>query len=181
MTTSDIRTYTLEAIEPDQVEHALAVLDSAARWLAGKGIEQWPLSFTESPHRSRRIEEEAERGNVFVAFAFGSTPIGTFTLTDWQDPDFASGWPEGEVSAQYLTRLAVSHTGRRTQPHLGTRLIADAAEIAANVHDADVLRLDCAKTNTRLHEYYLDHEFDRVGRVDVPGRKSGALFERQIR
>jgi hypothetical protein len=57
----------------------------------------------------------------------------------------------------------------------------DYAATIAEMRGASVLRLDCSRTNDRLHRYYHDHGFDRVAIVEVPGRKSGALFEKRIR
>jgi hypothetical protein len=180
MTLAAQRSFNLEQIEPDRIEDALGPLDSAARWLAGKGIEQWPMSFTQSPERCRKLEEEAERGNVFVAYALNQ-PAGTITITDWQDPDFAAGWPERpEGSAQYVMRLAVSHFGRRLIPGLGTRLL-DYALYLTEFRGADVVRLDCSRLNNKLHNYYKANGYDVVGEVAVPGRKSGKLFERNVR
>lgn len=193
MTTVDTqagRTLHVEEIDSEQIEYALGPLDAAARWLADSGIEQWPLSFTESPKRVDWLREQADQGNVFVWFALGMTPVGTLTLTDWQDPDFAAAWAAspaynpvlvGEPRAQYVARFAVPPLGRRLfDGTLGTRMLDYAATIA-EVRGASVLRLDCAKNNDRLHQYYDDHGFDRVAIVDVPGRKSGALFEKRLR
>lgn len=193
MTTTDVqaaRSLHVEEIGSDQLEYALTPLDAAARWLADSGIEQWPLSFTESPQRRSWLAEQADRGNVFVWFALSATPVGTLTLTDWQDPDFADGWKRSPhhspfllnmPRAQYVARFAVPPLGRRLfDGTLGTRMLDYAATIA-EVRGASVLRLDCAKDNERLHRYYHDHGFDHVGTAEVPGRKSGALFEKRLR
>jgi ribosomal protein S18 acetylase RimI-like enzyme len=137
------------------------------------------MSFTESPKRTGWLKEQADLGNVFVWFALGHHPVGTLTLTPWQDPDFAAGWPNRDLFAQYVARFAVAPLGRRLFTGLGTRMLDHAATIAAQ-RGAQVLRLDCAKRNDRLQRYYGEHGFDHVGTVDLPERKSGALFERRI-
>jgi GNAT superfamily N-acetyltransferase len=196
MTTTDVdaaRSLHVEEIDSEQLEYALGPLDAAARWLAAEGIEQWPLSFTESPERAGWLGEQADKGNVFVWFALGMSPVGTLTLTDWQDPDFADGWahlanrrgplsvPTDDPFAQYVARFAVPPLGRRLfDGTLGTRMLDYAATIA-EVRGASVLRLDCSKTNERLHRYYFEHGFEHVATVEVPGRKSGALFEKRLR
>lgn len=175
------RSLHVEEVDSELIEYALGPLDAAARWLADAGIEQWPLSFTESPKRAGWLKEQADRGNVFVWFALGTNPVGTLTLTDWQDPDFAHGWPDQDAAAQYVARFAVPPLGRRLfDGTLGPRMLDYAATIA-EVRGASMLRLDCAKNNDRLHRYYHDHGFDRVGTVEVVGRKSGALFEKRLR
>lgn len=183
------RSLHVEEIDGDQIEYALGPLDAAARDLADRGIEQWPISFTESPKRAGWLREQADRGNVFVWFALGTNPVGTLTLTDWQDPDFAAGWTSRgdgtplspSTPAQYICRFAVPPLGRRLfDGTLGPRMLDYAATIA-EMRGASVLRLDCAKGNDRLQRYYHDHGFNHVATVEVPGRKSGALFEKRIR
>lgn len=174
------RSLHVEEVEEDTLEYALGPLDAAARWLADLGIEQWPMSFTESPERAGWLAEQAAQGNVFVWFALGLNPVSTLTLTSWQDPDFAHGWPDQSITAQYVARFAVAPLGRRLFEGLGARMLDYAAHLA-EFRGASVLRLDCAKNNDRLHRYYFEHGFDRVGTVDLPHRKSGALFERKIR
>ena len=169
----------VERIVADTIEYALGPLDAAARWLAERGIEQWPMSFTESPKRVGWLSEQADDGNVYVWTALGSNPIATITVTPWQDPDFAAAWPDRDAHAQYVARFAVAPTGRRLFPGLGAKMLDFAAETAVS-RGADVLRLDCSKQNDRLHEYYRDRGFTQVGRVDYERRKSGALFERRL-
>jgi hypothetical protein len=172
------RTLHFAEIHPEQIEDALGPLDAAARWLAECGIEQWPVSFTESPDRRRKIEGEAERGNVFVWYSLGQ-PVATATITDWQDPDFASGWTD-QARAQYVMRFAVSPTGRTILPGLGTTIL-EYATYLAEYRGSSVLRLDCNKRNEKLHRYYYERGFNHVGTVDVPGRKSGALWEKRVK
>jgi len=174
-----VRSLHHEQIDPDQIHDALEPLDAAARWLKERGVEQWPDSFTYSVERTDKLIEEAERGNVFVWYAM-NRPMGTATITDWQDPDFAHGWPDQNVAAQYVMRLAVSQTGRRLLPGLGARML-EYAQTLAEIRGASVLRLDCPKRNERLHRYYYERGFDRVGTVDLSHRRSGALFQRRIR
>jgi hypothetical protein len=46
--------------------------------------------------------------------------------------------------------------------------------------DRPLIRLNCWSTNTRLHAYYIAHGFKHVRTADVPGRMSGALFQREV-
>jgi ribosomal protein S18 acetylase RimI-like enzyme len=169
----------VERIDAESIEYALGPLDAAARWLAERGIEQWPMSFTESPERAGWLREQAGDGNVFVWTVMGSRAVATVTVTPWQDPDFAAAWPQRNAHAQYVARFAVAPTGRRLFPGLGARILDFAAETAVS-RGADMLRLDCAKHNDRLQQYYREHGFTQVGCVDYERRKSGALFERRL-
>jgi ribosomal protein S18 acetylase RimI-like enzyme len=113
---------------------------------------------------------------------FDRFPIATATITTWADPDFAHAWPSGAGDAVYVMRLAVTTTARqlaRGGPGFGSQLL-DFAEYVARQRGLGRVRLDCSRENTDLHFYYLRHGFRPMGRVDVPGRRSGALFERQV-
>lgn len=172
--------------DPDKdLDDVRCVLDSAARWLASQGIEQWPLSFLEDGgRRMRALAAQAENGNVYLVRALHQ-PIGTFTLTPWQDPDFASGWPPvDESKVQYVMRLAATRAARAIlgpdRPALGGWMLNTAAVGLAADRGANHLRLDCSRTNTRLHAYYESHGFERVGTMTVAGRKSGALFQKMV-
>jgi hypothetical protein len=48
---------------------------------------------------------------------------------------------------------------------------------ADHLIEAGSLRRDCAKNNTRLHDYYRQLGF-ALWTIDLPRRKSGALFQR---
>lgn len=165
-------------IEPDRIEDALIPLDAAAHWLHECGIEHWAESYSQARARARLVEE-AERGNVFVWYAL-DRPMGTVTLADWSDPDFAHGWPDPGAQAQYVTGLAVSQTARRLLPGMGARIL-EYAQMLAEIRGASVLRLDCVKANERLQRYFFERGFDHVATVDLAHRSTGALFERKLR
>jgi hypothetical protein len=177
MTTIEIRTLHFEPLE-DSPEDALTVLDSAARWLRSKGIDQWPENFSGSPRRTNWLTEQIEHRNVFVGYIL-NTPVSTVTITEWADPDFAPGW-EPSSNARYLYRLAVTATGRRLYPGIGAQTL-HYARCVAQAQNADVLRLDCVKTNHHLHRYYKNRGFHHVTTIDAPGRRSGTLFQLNLR
>jgi ribosomal protein S18 acetylase RimI-like enzyme len=155
------------------VDAALAVLDVAAERLAQRGVEQWPATFGRVGWRADSLREEASKGHVYLAKMAGfSGVVGTVTVTDWADEAFADAWPSGTEGALYVIRLASAVTGRE----VGSRLLEFAKRLAAQ-RGARVLRLDCAKHNPELHQYYTRQGFTRVGIVDLAHRKSGALFE----
>lgn len=171
----------LDVAGPDQFEDVLAVLNTAAAWLASKGIEQWPGTFEHQGWRADKIRDQLAAGNVMLVW-FDRYPIGTITLTDWADPDFASAWPDGTGDALYVMRLAVTDVARkltRGGPGLGAQLL-DFGEHVARRRGLAKLRLDCSRDNTDLHFYYLRHGFRTMGVVPVEGRRSGALFERAV-
>lgn len=156
------------------------VLDDVAGWLAGKGIDQWPTHFSEDGGRRMvQLRAEAERGHVYLA-RYGDQPMGTVTVTDWADPDFSAAWPGGPGDARYVMRLASRRVARALREPGATNLGALLLNIAGGVtllENARYLRLDCSRTNTRLHAYYEQAGFRPAGTVRVPGRRSGALFQ----
>jgi ribosomal protein S18 acetylase RimI-like enzyme len=150
---------------------AAQLLDQAGEWMRSQGItDQWPIRFPLSD-----LAQRADRGEIHIAYD-GTMPVGTFAL-DWTaDPEF---WHDhaADTDAGYLHRLAVARS------HAGQGIGAQLAEHAANLvarNGRRLLRLDCAKHNTRLHEYYRQLGFTHVRTIDLAHRKSGALFERRV-
>lgn len=171
-----------------QIGEALDVLDDAASWLAERGVEQWPASFrdplpTDIPRdRVEELRRYARIGQLWVLRDRGFTDqaVGTIVITHWPDLDFAHHWPGGHTDlfdARYLARMAVRRSV--AGQNIGRMLIGYAAWVASNI-GVSKLRLDCSKTNTKLHDYYRQQGFTHVGTVDMPDRKTGALFERAL-
>ena len=63
--------------------------------------------------------------------------------------------------------------------NIGARLVAWANDRASQ-RGHEWLRLDCFRTNTKLHAYYEGLGFQRVATVEHPSRGSGALFQRPV-
>jgi ribosomal protein S18 acetylase RimI-like enzyme len=179
-TASDSDLVRLEIVDPGHIGDVLDVLTDAAQWLHQRGIDdQWPLRFVDDDYRAARIRDEANRGNVFLVRHPCGLAVATATITDWADPDFVDGWPDGPGDAVYVMRLGVTRFGRESRPGLGALLLLHAMR-TAQAREANAVRLDCSKTNTALHRYYERQGFRRVATVDVPNRRSGALFERSL-
>jgi hypothetical protein len=75
----------------------------------------------------------------------------------------------------YLYKFITGPTARGTG--LGDVLL-DWACHQAEMFRCLYLRLDCHRTNTALHNYYLRRGFTLLDVRSAPGRDSGALFER---
>ncbi|MFG2639038.1 GNAT family N-acetyltransferase [Streptomyces sp. NPDC048362] len=153
--------------ELDTVE---ALLQEASEWLASRGIDQWQYP----PHRDR-IAAALKQGVCFLAFEDGE-PIATLQVDDYADPEF---WTLDDEpgAALYVHRMAVSR--RAAGSGLGGRLLEWAADHAAT-HGKRWLRLDAWKDNEELHRYYKAAGFTLVRIVDLPHRRSGALFQRPV-
>lgn len=148
----------------------VALLHEAYDWLIDQGItDQWP-----GPFSPESIRELIERGEVYIATSHDDV-IGTFTLTYRPDPEL---WNEPPDDAGYIRRMVVDrdHAGQ----DIGGQLLDRAAQLVAK-SGRSWLRLDCAKHNARLHDYYRAHGFTHLRTIDLPHRPSGALFQRPAR
>ncbi|MFI2298394.1 GNAT family N-acetyltransferase [Actinacidiphila glaucinigra] len=153
---------------PDELGTVEGLLSEASRWLASRGIDQWQYP----PHRDR-ITAALEEGLCFLAFE-DSEPIATLQVDGFADPEF---WTEDDdpSAALYLHRMAVSRGVAGGD--VGMRLLDWAAGRAAALGKR-WLRLDAWKDNDGLHCYYRAAGFTLVRIVDLPHRRSGALFQR---
>ncbi|MEU2825736.1 GNAT family N-acetyltransferase [Streptomyces bacillaris] len=145
-----------------------SLLREASAWLASRSIDQWQYP----PHRDR-ITEALEQGVCFLAFQ-GDKPIATIQVDDFADPEF---WkPQDRPDAAlYVHRMAVTRTN--SGAGVGTSLLDWASERAA-ARGKQWLRLDAWKDNQGLHRFYKDAGFTLLRIVDLPHRRSGALFQR---
>lgn len=152
---------------PADIDVVVEILSEAARWLIGRGIEQWPDPFPREP-----IEARVRRGEFFVAEHEGEI-AATFALL-WSDPAF---WGERPADAGYVHVLAVrrAFSGRE----LGERLLAWAERRVAAA-GREFLRLDCRSDNPVLQAYYERLGFERRGEARVDDF-SATLFERRVR
>jgi ribosomal protein S18 acetylase RimI-like enzyme len=161
-------------IRPAGTEDLPAVarlLAEAGDWMRSQGItDQWPSQFPLSD-----LAERAHRGELHIAYDH-TTPVGTFALDNHADPEFWHDDPHSDL-AGYLHRLAVART--HAGHGIGVQLVEHAAQLVA-LSGRRWLRLDCAKHNTRLHDYYRQLGFSHLQTIDLPHRKSGALFERIV-
>lgn len=129
------------------------MLDEAARWLAGRGVRQWPPRF-----EAAWVEGAISRGETWLVEVAGRT-AGTVTL-DCSD----ALWADTPGSAAYVHRMAVC----RWAAGLGA-VILDWAAATARDRGAGALRLDCVSSNTRLRAYYEARGFTHLGDVPVGG------------
>ncbi|MEU3836901.1 GNAT family N-acetyltransferase [Streptomyces microflavus] len=158
----------VRAGHPDELDAVESLLREASAWLASRGIDQWQYP----PHRDR-ITEALERGLCFLAFE-GGKPIATIQVDDFADPEF---WTTEDRldSALYVHRMAVTRSNSGVG--VGGLLLDWASERAAE-QGKRWLRLDAWKDNQGLHRFYEAAGFTLLRIVDLPHRRSGALFQR---
>ncbi|MFJ4850724.1 GNAT family N-acetyltransferase [Streptomyces sp. NPDC088733] len=154
---------------PDELATVEALLREASAWLASRNIDQWQFP----PHRDR-ITAALELGSCFLAFTDGQ-PVATVQVDDFADPEF---WTIDDApgDALYVHRMAVRRTV--AGKGVGAELLDWAAEYATT-RGKSWLRLDAWKDNEALHNYYRSTGFTLVRIVDLPHRRSGALFQRR--
>lgn len=145
----------------------------ASHWLAKRGNDQWQY-----PPDQLKIRADIEAGNLFVVVRDfvrdPDPPLATITLDRWADPEF---WQPGDDpdTAMYVHRTIVHPSLRGHQ--IGSALL-DWASLRAAQAGKRWLRLDAWRTNPGLHAYYQAERFMHVRTVELPHRRSGALFQR---
>ncbi|MFE3016698.1 GNAT family N-acetyltransferase [Streptomyces sp. NPDC059256] len=144
------------------------LLTEASVWLASLGIDQWQYP----PHRDR-IVQAIERGECFLAVQDGH-PIATLQVDSFADPEFW-GVSDRPDAALYVHRMAVSREAAGGS--VGKELLNWAVD-RATAAGKSWLRLDAWKDNPGLHRYYERRGFELVRIVDLPHRRSGALYQR---
>ncbi|WP_405934629.1 GNAT family N-acetyltransferase [Streptomyces longwoodensis] len=163
-----MRDLTIRPGRPDELGAVEALLREASAWLASRGIDQWQYP----PHRDR-ITAALERGVCFLALR-GDEPVATIQLDDFADPEFWT--PDDEPDAAlYVHRMAVKRESAGTG--VGGMLL-DWASGRAAAQGKQWLRLDAWKDNQGLHRFYKSAGFTLLRVVDLPHRRSGALFQR---
>jgi ribosomal protein S18 acetylase RimI-like enzyme len=149
------------------VDLAVAIVREASDWLAQQGFE-WLRRFPGAT--PQRVEE----GKVWLAYLDGiAEPVATVALETNADPEW---WGDQETDALFVHGLAVRREAGGLS--LGSRLLDFAGDQAAR-RSLPWIRLDCHKSNGQLQEYYRRNGFTHLRTVDLPHRKSGALFQRQ--
>jgi protein-tyrosine phosphatase len=168
---SGIGSCTIEQARSCDVSTVMALRDDAARWLVGRGIEQWvPGELTVA--RFQRLITEA---SVWL-MRHDDQIVGMVTVT-WADPAI---WDQREGQAGYIHTLVINRAfGGR---HLGRYLLAwSEARITAS--GRELARLDCVRTNRELRRYYEDRGYHHVGYKDFPDiewAREVALYEKPL-
>ena len=166
----DNAAYVIRQARPRDAQPIMELFAEATRWLAGKGLDQWQGP---TDRRGTLIRRDIGVRAVWVVTHLGRV-VATITVDDLADDDF---WRRTDRvrSALYVHRMVVARS--EAGIGLGAALLDWAAERARRKGRAR-LRLDAWATNDALHQYYKNLEFEMLRNTPVPGRGSGALFER---
>lgn len=168
----------LRRAEPADLPGVLTLLSDTAEWLYAQGLRQWPRGGF-GPERIEPLIEDRVLYLLDDELRYldpdeSAPPVATIALDDHADPEF---WTPADhpAAALYIHKLAVA------RPWSGSGLgdaLLDWACASAHAAGLPWLRLDCAKGNPRLQDYYRDRGFRHIRTVDLPHRSSGALFQR---
>ncbi len=158
----------IEQAKPEEAATVAAVLNEAARWIAGEGRPLWSAADI-APERIRR---DTDAGSYFVARSDGE-PAGVVRL-DLEDPGF---WPEMETGTSlYVHKLAV----RRAFAGRGVpTLLLDFARERAREMGRPFLRLDCVADRAPLRALYERFGFS-LHSVIHKGERAFARFEMRV-
>jgi GNAT superfamily N-acetyltransferase len=162
--------YGIRQARTSETERILALHDEAVRWLAAIGLDQWQ---TNHDRRRAHVETDLGEGTVFVVEHLDRV-VATITVDKFADTDF---WrkEDGIDEALYAHRMVV--TRDKAGNGLGSAMLDWAAKQAEHCNRS-WLRLDAWSTNDKLHAYYRRLGFEEVRNIEVAGRGSGALFQR---
>ncbi|GAA1627053.1 hypothetical protein GCM10009733_024740 [Nonomuraea maheshkhaliensis] len=168
----------LRRAEPADLPGVLTLLADTSEWLWRQGLRQWPRGGF-GPERIEPLIEERVLFLLDDELRYldpdeSAPPVATIALDEHADPEF---WRPGDDpgAALYVHKLAVA------RPWSGSGLgdaLLDWAGASAYGAGLPWLRLDCAKNNPGLQNYYRRRGFRHVRTVDLPHRSSGALFQR---
>lgn len=146
----------------------VAMRREAEAWLADRGIEQWTSKWIEVGNE--KLERATRQRRAWVIDLDGD--VGATVTLGGPDEDL---WHIEDGPALYLYKMIVAR--RHANCGIG-KIILDWAVDQATRHGYPWLRLDTWPTNAALMDYYQRHGFTHVRTECVPGRDTGALFQR---
>lgn len=151
------------------IDAVVALRIEAEDWLHAAGIRQW----VDRERGVRDIRRAVAAGATYVVTDEEGHVVASFALAG---PDLDFWTAEDQPStALYLYKFMISAPYRGSG--LGEELL-DWACARAEERGKTWLRLDCWRENDALQRYYKLRGFAHVRTVVVPGRGSGALFQR---
>jgi GNAT superfamily N-acetyltransferase len=157
---------------PRDVDGLIALRTEAEQWLRNAGTDQWSDPETGGKAIARWQQSIAE-GRTWAVLNEDQVLIGTVTRGP-ADRDF---WTEADQpeTGLYLYKLIISRDA--SSRGLGSLIVDWLSRIAA-LEGRGWVRIDCWRTNERLHKYYEGLGFTHI-RTEAPAhRRSGWLAQR---
>ncbi len=155
----------------DDVAAVVDLRDAAARWLLGRGIEQWrpgelPMGW---------FERLVEVRSVWLVQCKDEL-VAMVTIT-WDD---IAVWGRRDDAAGYIHTLVVDR--RFSGARLGRAVLGWAERQIASAGRM-LARLDCVRANPKLRSYYEDAGYGQVGYQAFPWiswAREVALYEKNL-
>lgn len=160
----------LRPVHSEELPELLRMRTRAEQWLAGRGSDQF-----QNPQAQKRARQDIKRllrDGRFVGLTSNGHDLLAVNALVEPDLDF---WGNGDdlAASWFMARGMVTSLGSGHMAELFDHLSSAAAGAGKTW-----LRFDCWRTNTALHDYYKTLGFHHVRTVNIPGRDSGALFQR---
>jgi len=146
----------IKKANPNQVEVALEMLNSAAVWLKEKGSKQWEKWLDPSDLNKRSIQQGFEKGEFYFVYSKSNVLVGMYRL---QTEDEAN-WGKNKDNAVYVHQLV---TNRDYQGKNVGASILTSIERELQKKGIEFLRLDCLAESKGLCEYYEKNAFEPKG------------------
>jgi protein-tyrosine phosphatase len=146
----------------DDAAAIVALRDEAARWLLGRGIDQW--------HPGEVSRDDVlgwlSTGRVYIAERAVGV-VGSVRLA-WDDPAvWGEQVTEADHRAGYVQALVTSRSV--AGEGLGRRLLAHVEQVIAR-SGRPLARLSCLRGNVGLERFYATAGYVEVGAREFPGQ-----------
>ncbi|MEU9038163.1 GNAT family N-acetyltransferase [Streptomyces sp. NPDC048352] len=139
--------------------------DRAARWMLGRGIDQWKPGEKDAAHFRAVMRD----GEVWLAEDADGRVVGAYELW-WSDEE---AWGVQPPVAGYVHRLMVE---REAAPAGAGLRILEHAEYRIARTGRERARLDCVSSNPKLVEYYRGAGYRVVGEFPSKQAADGRVY-----
>ncbi len=160
--------YVRQALTEYDIVEVATMWNRSAAWLRSRGLDQWQY-----PVKWENIRKSVAEGTCWLVTTAEGKVTGTITVESTADPYWLPS--DNPDDALYVHRMVVDDGARGSE--LGAALLDWAAQRARKAGKS-WLRLDVWKSNSALHQYYLDRGFSLVRINDNPSDPTGVCFQR---
>lgn len=161
--------YIFRKIEKDEIPEMFRLILERIKWMDQNGIRQWNVTDYERTYPQSYYEDKRKAGEVFVLQDLATSQIVSAAVLQEEDERWADPAP-----ALYLHNF-VTKVGENG---VGTIFIKEAEQYAIQ-KGKRYMRLDSAKDNLKLAQYYEDLGFIKAGICDE-GLYQGVLRQKQL-
>ncbi|XVQ13271.1 GNAT family N-acetyltransferase [Spirillospora sp. CA-255316] len=159
----------------EDLKRIVYLIDETARWLSGKGTDQWRTPWPDRRSRDGRVRDGLRAGRTWMVWDRTWMRLAA-TVTVQTEPDLRL-WPGAELDrAVFPCRLVVDRDYAGLG--LGAELMDWVGYNARESYEAEFVRIDVWTTNKALHRYYERFGFQSRGLAPLAGYPAAALFEK---